>query len=176
MQLAIKTQGFPSVLSKLGVQSPLSGPFWSFESTVLPVFQIGSTSIQSQTALITPPGNHLDVASVNPGAATAILTSPNQPAGLYGIQITWSFGNGAANATALLFKIRNLAGSVLRTWSLDTIGQAASSRDFGRGEITLTENLNENDSFFLENLSAIASGTIRCSMKWVRIGDNVFEF
>lgn len=46
MLLHIKSQGFPNVLNQLGIQSPLQGPFWGFESTVLPTYQIGCSSIQ----------------------------------------------------------------------------------------------------------------------------------
>ena len=175
MPLELKGQGFPEVLNKLGVNPPIRGPFWGFEPTVIPTFELGNAS---NAKVITDfeyiAGNWQDGVFVNPGAAV-LMTSPALERGLYAIWFHWTFGNGVAATSDILFKVRNAAASVMRTTAVDVIGGTGSSHDFGRGEMVRIEPMEEGWDYILENLTALAAATIRLSTKFLRLGDIRYE-
>lgn len=101
MLLPIRTQGFPSLINQLGIQSPLQGPFWGFESTIVPVYEIGSSSVKS----VGPPAYRLEDSDTR-GMKTAplaidtlaLIGSLNRPAqrGFYAYHIRfWWVSTGA---------------------------------------------------------------------------------
>lgn len=173
MLLQIKNQGFPSLLTQLGVQSPLQGPFWGFESTVVPTFVLGSYNLQENVGAF--PYQVTDQASstiINAGSQTQLLQSPGLPQGRYAIKINWSFINAALVASSILFKIRQFnTGSVLRTVALTPMSAAGKGFDHGRGSENFEENMGDGDFFYLENLTSITPSEIRTSWRFTRLGE-----
>lgn len=170
MLLPLKNQGFPGVLDQLGIQSPMQGPFWGFESTVLPIYIIGSENIQQGTTFPYLRNDSADSTNTNPGASATLLQSPNLEAGRYALRIFWAINNSSVTASMLLFKVRDVLGTVIQTVALQPIGEDGSSQDMSRGSEEFLENLNEGDFFFLENLAALASADVRVAWRWARLG------
>lgn len=168
--LQLKSQGFPDVLKLLGVQSPLSGPFWGFEPTILPIYIIGSESQQHTATFFSSRFNHQDSVTSNPGASAFLLDSPAMSAGRHVIHLWWSFFNASANASTVVFKTRDSGGTVINTIPITVVGATGNNMDHTRGETEICEELEEGDDFILENLSALATASFRAAWKWERLG------
>lgn len=169
--LLLKGQGFPEVLNKLGVQLPLQGPFWGFDSIVVPQYLIGSSAIMQNTLGL--PYNNPDFVediATNPGAAL-LLTSPNLTEGRYAAQVHAAWGNASVTDSYLLWKVRQLSGAVKRTTAMTVIGNVAQSLSYGGEVWDWVEDMQEGDSFFVENLTAFTPGSIRTTLRWLRLGD-----
>jgi len=169
--LLLKGQGFPEVLNKLGVQLPLQGPFWGFDSVVVPTYTIGSSSLQQNCLGL--PYNNVDFVediALNPLAAL-LLTSPNLSEGRYAFQLHTAWGNGDTVDSYLLWKIRQLSGAVKRTTALTTMANVVQAMAYGGRVWDFVEDMQEGDSAFSENLTAFTPGSIRSTLRWIRLGD-----
>jgi len=168
--LLLKGQGFPEVLEKLGVQLPLQGPFWGFDSNVVPTYEIGSSSIQ-QNSLGLPYRNvdFVEDIALNPLSAL-LLTSPNLIEGRYAFQLHAAWGNASVTDSYLLWKIRQLSGAVKRTTAVTVIGNVASPMAYGGMHWDFVEDMQEGDSAFSENLTAFTPGSIRSTLRFLRLG------
>lgn len=169
--LLLKGQGFPEVLNKLGVQLPLQGPFWGFDSIVVPQYLIGSSAVMQNTLGL--PYNNVDFVediALNPLSAL-LLTSPNLTEGRYAFQLHTAWGNADTVDSYLLWKIRQLSGAVKRTTALTVIGNVAQSLSYGGIVRDFVEDMQEGDSAFSENLTAFTPGSIRSTLRWLRLGD-----
>jgi len=169
--LLLKGQGFPEVLSKLGVQLPLQGPFWGFDSIVVPTFTIGSSSLQQNTLGL--PYNNVDFLediAISPGSAV-LIQGPNLTEGRYAAQIHATWGNVSVTDSFLLWKVRQLSGAVKRTTALTVIGNVASPMAYAGMHFDFVEDMQEQDSFLIENLTAFTPGSIRTTLRWIRLGD-----
>jgi len=169
--LLLKGQGFPEVLSKLGVQLPLQGPFWGFDSIVVPQYLIGSSAIMQNTLGL--PYNNVDFLediATNPLAAVLIV-SPNLTEGRYAAQVHVTWGNAGPTDSYLLWKVRQLSGAVKRTTALHVIGNFPNPESYGGEVYNFVEDMQQDDSFFIENLTAFTPGSIRSTLRWIRLGD-----
>lgn len=173
MILQIKTQGFPNLIRDLGVQSPLQGPFWGFDPTVIPTYQIGSDSINKNAlGLPYPKANFIDDVAVNPGASAIPIQTPNLEAGIWAFQVHWAIGNGSANSTFLLYKVANVGGTVIRVTAICCVAPTGSSAAFQNGETNFVEEIQEGDTIFLENLTALANADFRTTLRWVKLSNS----
>jgi len=176
MILQIKTQGFPSIIKDLGVQSPLSGPFWGFEPTVIPTYQIGDLSVKLNAAQPYFPADIDTDSATDPGDNQALAVSPALPAGRYAIEAGWTFGVGAANGSQMSFAVISSAVVTLRQYFLEIMGPAAGSRQYGSAQRFFVEDLYENDHIELINQTQMLGSTlIRSYLKWYLIGSLPFK-
>lgn len=174
MLLNIKNQGFPTLLETLGVQQPLAGPFWGFESTVIPTFQIGNSSVNLNGGLPYRPADSIDAVAVNPLASAALIQTASLEAGRYAFKLNWTFINADVANSAILFKVVAVGGAVLRTTAVDVIGEIATNRAIGSGQDNFVEDLNNLDFIFVENLNALAAAELRLTLRWNRVAPLIF--
>jgi len=124
MLLPIKTQGFPQIIEQLGIQPPLVGPFWGFESTVIPTYLVGSSGILA-TSL--PPFKLIDSDTkgviVNPQTIDTLafigdggVPGPNRlQRGFYAYRFNYSFVNtGVAGTNYIQLQFWDSTGTVAR--------------------------------------------------------------
>ena len=170
MLLPIKSQGFPNLISELGIQSPLVGPFWNFESTVLPIIDVRGVQVVPGAE---PPytGGAATAGILVTPAALAFLAQTNAVfnIGSWALYLSWSWVNASANTSYIYFRQFNDTFTVvLETEVLDVIGAAGTSRATGSGSriLSLDKRVFGNP-WALQNSTALAtagsqvSGVIR---------------
>lgn len=177
MPLQIRSQGFPNILNALGVVQPLQGPFWGFEPTVVPNWQVGSNPLETSLGAVPYlPEDLLDVTVIAPAASATLIQTPNLKAGSYIFQINFTFINNTAGGGVILYKVRDVGGTVLRTTSICAMGSNAAPGSVGFGENRFIEQLNLGDFIFIENLFALAGSDVRVTCRWARLGERSFSF
>jgi len=174
MPLQIKTQGFPSLIQELGIQSPLQGPFWGFEPTVIPIYAIGSNNVQAIAAMPYSAGDFASSVVVNPGLAQELVFSADLPAGRYGFQLDFHYQNTTSIPSAIDFLVLTNAGATQRVIPIHTIGHANFDSRYGQGHHTLVEDMSEGDRISVRNQTALSNAVVTSSLKWVLM--NPLEF
>jgi hypothetical protein len=126
MLLQIRSQGFPNLISELGIQSPLQGPFWGFESTVIPIIDVRGARNLPRSGVV-----YDGFASAGqigqPGANTFLAQTNNLfKRGAWAIYLSWAWINVEATNSILLFRRYNDAFTVvLEQEHLDIFGGTA---------------------------------------------------
>lgn len=171
--LQVKSQGFPNLISDLGVQSPLQGPFWGLETITRPVYIVGASKPVPQTATPYPLQNFDYNLNVNPLAGTELAKTVALTRGRYNLEITYWFSNGGVSSNSrLLIHFSDALGGTIQFWDFDFISGTGSSRPdaMGRFEIS-AENAVENGFFSIQNSTQLTNADIGMTIRWLRTGD-----
>lgn len=168
--LQIRAQGFPELITRLGIVQPLQGPFWGFESTVIPTYKIGSLSTDTNASgLPYAPADFRQDTTLNPGAAV-LITGPNMVRGRYAYQINVAWFNKTVTDSMLLWKIRDSGAATIRTTACQAISAQANNFGAGGTVYNFIEDMDTDHSFIWENLVALASADVRTSIRWLYLG------
>lgn len=168
-ELFIKSQGFPELLKKLGVQSPLVGNFWSLGSLVSPVYLVGTDPNQLHTRFRYPFSNYRENVESTMGENTIVIT-PALVRGLYAVRFDWTWFN-QSGSSRLDFIIRDAAAATVKNTSLQRMSTGTTATTFGAGSAEFVEEI-PGDGFqmLFQNLENIAAFEIACSMRWAFLG------
>lgn len=103
MILPIRSQGFPNLIDELGVQSPIQGPFWGFESTVIPTVDVRGLRTKPRSPAVYD--GFASAGTIVTPAAGAFLAQTNTIllAGAWAIQLSWAFINASAGSANIIF-------------------------------------------------------------------------
>jgi len=164
MILPIRSQGFPDLITELGIQSPLSGPFWGFESTVLPTIDVRNPRNLPRSGVVYD--GFASVGQIPLPAANSILAQTNTVLfrGAWALSLNWAWVNTTASNCFIAFQRWNDTFTVLLEEEiLDVIGQPAlGERQIGSGhrELVIQKN-NFGEPWALTNLQALgAAGSV----------------
>lgn len=133
MLLPIRSQGFPGLIDELGVQSPLVGPFWNFESTVLPIIDVRGLRTKPRSGAVYD--GFATAGSIPTPAANTILAQTNTIllAGAWAIQASCSWVNAtAASANITFCRFNDTFTVVLERQVLATVGAVGSNAAVGQ--------------------------------------------
>lgn len=128
MLLQIKSQGFPEILTDLGIQSPLQGPFWGFESTVLPIVDVQKNTVRPLAT--TPYDGFASAGVLATPAAGAFLAQTNAVLfrGAWAIQANVAWVNtSATNAFVLFERYNDTFTLALESQPIATIGSTTDA-------------------------------------------------
>lgn len=179
MILPIKSQGFPNALSTLGVQSPLQGPFWGFESTVLPTIEIASTNVRSSSG-VPYVGRNANLGVIATPAANATLANSVvgwMPVGFWAIRATWYVLNTTvANGTTIELRRVNAAFVTQDFETMDLVTASGGQKNwaFGSRDIVLW-NPEEGNQFVLVNVGNLpTAGSVAFGiLRWRYLGSQI---
>jgi len=163
MILNLQGQGFPEILKLLGVNQPLAGPFWAFESTILPVLNVGSTQVLSSS---TPPmENFFTMGQIATPGATATLANTvisNLQKGWHALRLQMFWRNLTAARSEISLQRWNSVGAVQETDYLVVIAPTGTAGENGQYTVDLVLQIPEfGDQWLLINTSALATpGTV----------------
>lgn len=171
--LQIKSQGFPNLVQDLGVQSPLAGPFWGLETTVVPTYIVGASQPVPQLSTPYPFQNFDSSNSVNPLAGAVIARTVALERGRYNLEVEYWFSNAAASTfTFLVFQAHDAVGGTLQLWEFDLMTLDTQSRPTGKGRMEMSyENVVENGFFDVQVSNQVVNGSVGATMRWLKTGD-----
>ena len=129
--LQIKDTGFQQMVSDLGVQSPLQGPFFGLEQVVRPVYLLGASAQVSATTARFESKNFNHQEFADPTVGTRFNVSPVLPRGRYQFKLNWFFLNPAATGFArIIFAIEDGVPANQFLYTLDLVGNTTNGRQF----------------------------------------------
>lgn len=171
--LQIKSQGFPSLVNDLGVQSPLAGPFWGLETTVLPTYIIGASAPVPATSAPYPFINFAHGNALNPLAGAVIVRTEALPRGRYNLEIHYWFTNGSITETTfLVFQALDAAGGTAQLWQFDICTDTTRPRPVGVGKLEMSyDNTIPNGFFDVETSGQLTQGRIVATIRWVKTSE-----
>lgn len=176
MILPIRSQGFPELITELGLQSPLQGPFWQFESTVLPIIDVRGLQNKPRSGPTLGPAS--TAGQIPTPAANTFLATTNAVLfqGNWALRLSWAFVNTSPNNAFIAFRRFNDTFTlVLEEEILDTVGDPAlGERSVGAGyrDIVL-QKPSFGQPWAIQNLQAMAAaGSVAwASIRAVYLGD-----
>lgn len=179
MILPIKSQGFPNVLSVLGVQSPLQGPFWGFESTVLPTIEVASTNVKSSSG-VPWVGRNADLGPIATPAANATLANSVvgwMPQGYWALHCTWyCLNTTVANGTTIELRRVNAAFVTQDFETLDLVTASGGQKNYAIGSRDIVMwNPTEGHQFVLANVGNLpTAGSVAFGiLRWRFLGSQI---
>lgn len=129
--LQIKDTGFQQMVLDLGIQSPLSGPFFGLEQVVRPVYVLGSSASVRTT---TPPFKSADFIyqeSANPIVGATWGLTPILPRGRYQFKLNyWVDNQDAATLMRIAFILATAAPVNQFIYTLDLVGNTGDGHNF----------------------------------------------
>lgn len=114
--LPVGSQGFPELLTRLGIQPPLVAPFWLLSNVIQPVSIVDQNL--NVDAIVQPFVFETVAAggeTVNPAANTVIADTGPQLPGTFQIYVSWAFEFTTPNAP--LWLARKDAANVADIWA-----------------------------------------------------------
>lgn len=107
MLLQIRSQGFPGLIDELGISSPLQGPFWQFESTVLPIIDVrGAKNLPRSGVVYDLFSTAGELATPTAGDFLATTNTLFKP-GAWALRFSWAFANNSAGSAFLAIQRLN---------------------------------------------------------------------
>lgn len=164
MLLPIRSQGFPNLIDELGVQSPMVGPFWNFESTVLPVVDVRGLRNKARSGVVYD--GFASAGQIPTPAANSFLAQTNNQffAGAWAIRVSFAWVNTtAANAFIAFRRFNDTFTVVLEEEIVAVVGQPATNEGeigYGFKDYVLQKN-SFGQPWAVQNLQALATaGTV----------------
>lgn len=160
--MPVGNQGFPDLLTRLGIQPQLVSPFWVLSNVITPVSIVDQNlnidaTVQQFTYEIPAQGGE----TTNPAANTVLADSGARNVGNYAIQATWAhFTTDNADA---LWLVRRNAANTADIWKMIL---SYTTSDQGRSGIFQSQlALDQGERFVIRSsASGIMTGTVQAGL------------
>lgn len=160
MLLPIRSQGFPNLITQLGIQSPLQGPFWNFESTVLPTIDVRSLRNEPTTGMAVMDAFASAGQLATPIAGDFLATFGPLLIGAWALRFQWAWVNQSAGNAFLAFqRLNDTFTVVLQEDIIETIGGSTlAQRQVGANHLDLVlQNTFSDQPYGLRILQGLAT-------------------